>query len=95
MECNHTLGLSVSPTLFHPTLYFPAWLILTANRRRLRPRLYSRAVTTGMLAGPGSGLGALATHSSGADNGKLRKGPFVAAMRRVSPDSNISRSYRQ
>lgn len=48
-----------------------------------------------MLTGPGSGLGALATHSSGADNGKFRKGPFVAAMWRVSPDSSISRGYRQ
>lgn len=48
-----------------------------------------------MLTGPGLGLGALATHSSGAHNGKFRKGPFVAAMWRVSPDSNISCGYRQ
>lgn len=83
----------MSPTRSHPALYSPARLISTANRRR--PRLSSRAVTTGMLTGPGLGLGALAAHSGGADNGKFRKGPFAAAMWRVSPDSNISRGYRR
>lgn len=43
-----------------------------------------------MLTGAGSGLHALAAHSSGVDNGNFYLELFVAAMWRVLPDPNIS-----